>query len=354
MDPEPCRGVVAVQFGHGPGQTVSSGGGEGMRASDEPAHQVVEALCVVGQSAPGMDKASFQPGKRLMLFPEMVAHEGEEPVIQGVEPPLVFPAVGDDQFRRRRGRRRPPVCYKIGDGNVDLVADGADDGNRAAVNGVGHDFFVERPKVLQGTAATGEDQYVAFPPLVGDVEGPRDGRRRFRPLHRDRIDQHRDAGEAPLQYREDIPDGGAAGGGNDPDPVRYYRERFFVGGVEKPLVRQFFLQYLEGPAQGAFARLLQMLDDELEVPPGKIEAGAGMGQDLHAVFRREGQPHPLHPKQGAPNLTVFVLEGEIDMPGARARQVGDLSPDPYGGEIGLNEGTDLPVQAGNGVDIHVS
>src|SRR5688572_6018600 len=45
------------------------------------------------------------------------------------------------------------ICDEIADGEINLVPDGGDDGQRRIKNGAGHGFFVERPEILQAAAA---------------------------------------------------------------------------------------------------------------------------------------------------------------------------------------------------------
>ncbi len=73
----------------------------------------------------------------------------------------VLGAVRHAAFGRARGRRCALVGDEVGDRDVGLVADAADDRNAARVDRARDGFLVERHQVLERAAAAGEDQHVA-------------------------------------------------------------------------------------------------------------------------------------------------------------------------------------------------
>ena len=65
-----------------------------------------------------------------------------------------------DELRRRRRRRRAHVGHEVGDRHVGLVADRRDDRHRHARDRARDDLFVERPEILDRTAAAADDDDV--------------------------------------------------------------------------------------------------------------------------------------------------------------------------------------------------
>ena len=70
-------------------------------------------------------------------------------------------------------------------------------------------FVVERPQVLQGTAAARQDQHVAFGAPAGSFKGRDDLRRRLSALNGHGVDQDRCRGKAPRQHMQNVPHRGA-------------------------------------------------------------------------------------------------------------------------------------------------
>ena len=98
---------------------------------------------------------------------------------QGGEP---FLAVGHDDFGGGGRRRRAHVRGEIGDREIDLVADAADDRDRRGDDRARQRFVVEGPQILERAAAAGQDQHVAFAPGGRPSAGRRRSpRRRPRP-----------------------------------------------------------------------------------------------------------------------------------------------------------------------------
>ena len=64
------------------------------------------------------------------------------------------------QFGCSGGRGGALIGDKIGNGEIDLMADAADDRQLAGRNRARHDFLVERPQIFQRAAAATDDQHV--------------------------------------------------------------------------------------------------------------------------------------------------------------------------------------------------
>ena len=97
---------------------------------------------------------------------------------------------------------------------------------------------------------------------------------------------------------------------------------------EQAFAGEFFLQCLEGQAQGAVAGRLDGIGDQLVV------AASLEQRDLSAHLYRQPVAQGLAyaqgvlPEQRAADLRVAVLEGEADMSGGRPGEVGQLALDP--------------------------
>ena len=143
----------------------------------------------------------------------------------------------------------------------------------------------------------------------------------------------------------------AGGGGDHPDAPRQRGEGELVRGIEQAFRAEPALQRIERAPQRPGARLLHVLHDELELAALGVEADLRMGEHLHAVVRRESQRSVVHAEHRAPHLAALVLEREVDVPGARAREVGDLALDPDGRERLLENRTGVEVEARHRVDV---
>ena len=87
--------------------------------------------------------------------------------------------VGHDQLRRRARRRRAQVGDEIGNGEIDFVADRANDRNRRMKNRAGDDLFVELPQILDASAAARDDDQIERRPGLVRLAQFANGDRRF-------------------------------------------------------------------------------------------------------------------------------------------------------------------------------
>ena len=107
---------------------------------------------------------------------------------------------------------------------------------------------------------------------------------------------------------------GPDGRGDDPHLAREGGQRALAGGVEEPLGRQAALEALQFQAQRPLTRRLQVLAQELKIPPRFEQADPDPGQHLLAVGRAEAEQQALGAKHGAADLRRLVLQGKIDVP----------------------------------------
>src|SRR5690606_37634856 len=152
-----------------------------------------------------------------------------------------------------RGCGGAPIGDEVGNGDIHFMADRADHGNAAGVDGAGDGFLVEGPEVFQRAAAPADDQYVAITQPVGALDGTDDVARGFAPLHLNREEGDGNGGKAAFQDRENVMDGGTGGRRGDADMAWQGRNRTFAGFIEQAFGGQTALQCFERLAQGAFA-----------------------------------------------------------------------------------------------------
>ena len=132
------------------------------RAAQQTGLQIIEPLQRFIQPAARMQSRQTS-GERVEIFPRAF---GALPDALPQQPwrfrhklAAGKDTLGDD-FRRRAGRGRAHVRHEIADGEINLVPDGRDDRNRRFKNRPRHGFFVERPQILQRTAAARDQNQI--------------------------------------------------------------------------------------------------------------------------------------------------------------------------------------------------
>ena len=130
------------------------------------------------------------------------------------------------------GRRRTKIGHVVGNGHIRLVSHGGDHGNFRFINGMGDQFVVERPQILNGAAASANDQQIGELVTVGIPDGRGDFPRRFRALHPNGQEPHL-CQRIPLsENAEHIMHRRAGGTGDDSDGAGAFGQRLFAGGVK--------------------------------------------------------------------------------------------------------------------------
>ncbi len=273
-----------------------------------------------------MDLFSQPPGQ-----PVPVPDEGQSQILSH----------GNDKLRGGGGGRCPEIGGEVGDGEVDLVAHRRYDGNPGSPNGPGDPLVVERKQVFQGAPAPGQDDHVREPVFVQKGNGVADLRGSLVTLDADGRDEDVHGREAPPGDVQDIPDGGAARGGDHADPSGKEGDRLLEGGVEEPFRLEAFFQGFEGPLEGAEAAGFGGVHDDLVLPPGAVDGDPSPAEDLHAVLEVKTQPGRALAEENGPDLGFFILQGEINVSRRRAAKIGHLPGDPQEAEGLLEEGPDL-------------
>src|SRR5439155_9134631 len=244
-------------------------------------------------------------------------------------PGNVAPVRGDSLGSGRRSGRAG-IGDEVGDGEVGLVADAGDNGDRAGVNGAGDDLFVEGPELLDGAAAAGDDDGVDAPDAVELADGLGDADRRLCAL--DGRGREDDFGEGPAAGEDvrDVMEDGAGGRGNDADAGGEAGQGAFAGLVEKAVGGELLPEAFEFRLASAHSGRLYEIDDQLHVAALLVEGDAAVGEHLGAAFERRAAVLAL--EHDASNLSVRILEGEVDVAALGACEVGDLALHPEVGE----------------------
>ena len=84
--------------------------------------------------------------------------------------------------------------------------------------------------------------------------------------------------------------------------------------IEQSFGRKLLLERLESPPELAFARFLEVIDDQLEFAASLVQPDARAHQHLHAVARRDPDSKGALAEHGAAHLGIFVLEREVPVP----------------------------------------
>ena len=197
-------------------------------------------------------------------------------------------------LRSGGGSRRTAIGDEVDERGVGLVADGADQRDRALDDRAGQRLVVERPEVLDRAAAAGHDQDVgpgqgaAGGQGIEAADGGGDLRGRRIALHHHRPDHHA-AGPAVADAVQDVADHRPGWAGDDADHRGHGRERPLARRVEQALGAQPGLQPLELRQERADAGGLHGLDDDLVAGAGGV-AGDLAGDDHLQALSRGGWP----------------------------------------------------------------
>ena len=101
-----------------------------------------------------------------------------------------------------------------------------------------------------------------------------------------------------------------------------------VPGVEQSLGAQALLEPQEALVERPEAGQAHALDGELEAAARLVERRQGPRLDLHPLARLPFERRGAAAEHDAVGLRGAVLQGEVEMAGGRARQVGELAAHP--------------------------
>ena len=141
--------------------------------------------------------------------------------------------------RRPRASARAEIGDEIGDGDVGLVPDGRDHRDRAGGNRPRHDLLVERPEILERTAAAPDDHHVDVDrcarPAGAPARSPPAG---AFALHARRRDDQVRVRIAPAQDADDVAQRRAVDRGDDADAAGEGRQRALARLGKQPFGRR--------------------------------------------------------------------------------------------------------------------
>jgi len=304
--------------------------------------QVVEALRLLAQSRARMAQAARQPVQPLPARRELALQPLGKARARGGKPAQQGVAVGRQQFRRGRGRRRAHVGDQVRDREVGLVAHGGDHGQPARVDRARDHFLVEGPQVLERAAAAPDQQHVERRlqrrrHAVRARDGRGDLRARALALHRYREHADRERRVAPSEHGEDVVQRGAGGRRDHAEVRREPRQCTLALGSEQAFGREPLAQQLERALQRARAGGLEFLDDELVFAACRVQAHGAAHQHAVAVRGSQARAQVAVAEHRAAHLRVAVLQREVPVTRTRRREVGDLALDPDRRERGLEQ-----------------
>ena len=206
-----------------------------------------------------------------------------------------------------------------------------------------HDLLVERPQVLDRSAAARDDQHVDFGARVRRGDRLRDLGGGALALHRGRIEDHGNGRPPAPQRRQDVAERRGAQRRHDADGARKRRQRALALRGEPAGRREPRFQALESLVQRADAGEAHGLDVELELAARFVDRCGGADLDGEPVLQRESGELGLLPEEHAAHLRRAVLQIEIAVARGGAREIGDFARHPDEAQMPLDDesrGTD--------------
>ncbi len=252
--------------------------------------------------------------------------------LQGGEMPREVVAVRHQQLCGDGWRRRAFVGREFREAEVGLVPDRADHRHGGGRDRARDDLLVEGPQVFQRTAAAREHQHVVAPARGRALQHVDDLRCRACALYLYREHVDLDQRKAPCEHAEHVADRGAAGRGDHADARGECRQRALAVRVEQALGSEARLEFVEGPAQRAFAGFLHVVEHQLVLPARLVQRQPAAPEHAKPLAGLELQPRALGLEHRAADLRARVLDREIQMARGRARHVPEFALDPHRAE----------------------
>jgi hypothetical protein len=263
---------------------------------------------------------------------------------------------GHGEFRRGGRRRRAHVGGEVDQRPIGLVADGGDEGDRAAGDRPDRHLLVEAPQVLERAAAARHDQHVgprnlaAFGQCVEAVDRPGDlGRGRVAlHAHRPHHHPHRKTVGEPVQ---NVADDGAGRGGHDAHHLWQVGRLALARGVEQALRGEALAARLEERHQRAEAGKLELLDDDLVARLARKRRKLPGRDDFEPFLRLDSHADQGRAPDDCVEPGVGVLQAEIGVTrGMSAAIAENLSAHPDIAEAVLDRALDRVGQIADGDD----
>ena len=190
-------------------------------------------------------------------------HRRLEAALQAIDARAGLFLGGHHHFGGSRWRWRAEVRDEVGDRDVDLVSDRGNDRHRGRRDRPRQDLLVERPEILDRSAAASDDHHVDARDARDRLERTGDVLARAVALHAHRPHDQVRIGMPAAQDLDDVLERRAVERGDDANLAGEGGNRALARRGEEPLGLQLSLQLLERELQRAAALRLEMLADEL-------------------------------------------------------------------------------------------
>src|SRR5208283_65661 len=103
--------------------------------------------------------------------------------------------------------------------------------------------------------------------------------------------------------------------------------------------------------EGAEARILHVVDEQLKLAARLVQPDSGAHEDLLAVPRRECREHISLSEHRAAHLRSRIFEREIPVSRGGPREIRDFRFEPEAAETALQQDPDLAIESRDTVDI---
>ena len=178
------------------------------------------------------------------------------------------------------------VGHKIHNGEIGLVPDPGDDGNRSRGHHAGHPLIIESPQVFDGTTPSGQEDHINILALINPVKGLNDGGWGIRTLDQAGDKEHIGQRPTGAQHAQDIAQRRTCGRGDDSNAPGQKRQRPFAGFFEQTFGLELAFERFEAAVQfphtpGRF----HGSDDKLQHSPGSVKIQVPLGHDLLSLSR---------------------------------------------------------------------
>src|SRR5690606_23621230 len=160
-------------------------------------------------------------------------------------------------------------------------------------------------------------------------------------------------GGASGKDRDDVAYHRASRRADYPDALRVCGEGALAVGIEQAFGGKLFLERLEGQAQCTITGRLQRVEDQLIIAASLEQRNLAAHFHCQPVAQCLAHTQGVLPEQRTANLGVLVLEGEIDVAGSGAGEVGDLAFDPNLGEYVFEQQSSTAVELADAEDLAV-
>ncbi len=292
--------------------------------------QFVGVLTLAAQQILQLAQAAMHAefAQAVASFEQLIAHVLRELLPQIGQVAVKLEARTHDEFGGGGRSGGAQVGREIGNGEVGLMPDAGNDGNRTRSNGPRDDLFVEGPEVAEGShrrATEDEDIDELF--AIEIFDGGDDFAGRFLALHAHGIDDEVQIRKAAAQDAHYVAHGRAARRGDQADALREHGQRLFARGVEQSFGFEALLQLVEGKLERAESHRLDVLDVNLVFAASLVNADRAADRHVQAVLGTKLQADELLAKADAANLRASVLQREVEMAGLRRMGVRDFSLD---------------------------